>query len=160
MKWLNLSILTIVAVIFTSRVTTTQSFASNPSLTAQQPAEESSNKERVTLDSRLNRVLLQLDLTPEQLTQIRNISDKYRRDNMTLRKELSQNRQQLNTMLGSDASSEELQAQHTKVENLSSQLSNNQFTTLLETREVLTAEQKAKLAELMKQGGHHRRQQE
>jgi periplasmic protein CpxP/Spy len=160
MKWRNFSILTIVALIFTSGVAATQLSASSPSSIAQQPTDENPQNDRVTSDSRLNRVLLQLNLTPEQLTQIRDISDKYRRENTTLRKDLSQNRQQLNTLLGSDASSEELQAQHTKVENLSSQLSNNQFTTLLAIREVLTAEQKAKLAELMKEGGNHRRQQE
>jgi Spy/CpxP family protein refolding chaperone len=159
MKWRNFLILTIVAVIFTSGVAATQLSASSPNSIAQQPTDQSSQNDQDPSDRRINRLLRQLDLTPEQLTQIKAITETSRSENATLRQELSQSRQQLNTLLGSDASSEELLAQHTKVENLSSQVSKNQFTTLLEIREVLTAEQKTKLAELIKQGGHHRRQQ-
>jgi Spy/CpxP family protein refolding chaperone len=159
MKWRNFLILTTVVVIFTSGAAATQLSASSPTSIAQQPTDENPQNDRDPSDSRINRLLRQLDLTPEQLTQIKAITETSRSENATLRQELSQNRQQLNTLLGSDASSEELLAQHTKVENLSSQVSKNQFTTLLEIREVLTAEQKTKLAELMKKGGHHRRQQ-
>jgi len=48
-----------------------------------------------------------------------------------------------------------LRQQHQEVQGLRNQLDNQRFETMLETRQVLTPEQRTKMAELMEKRGHH-----
>jgi len=48
-----------------------------------------------------------------------------------------------------------LRQQHQEVQGLRNQLDNQRFETMLEIRQVLTPEQRTKMAELMEKRGHH-----
>ncbi len=169
MKWRNLSLLTAVGVIIPLGVYGAQlslpNHNSNERLSsiAQQPADAPLETDTKPLQDPMNKLFRQLDLTSEQSSTIATITEKSRSENATIHQELEQNRQQFSTLLGTDASSEELQIQHENIQNLHRQLSDNRFKTMLEIREILTPEQRTQLAELMKareaRNGprHHRR---
>ena len=54
----------------------------------------------------------------------------------------------MQTLLASDASTEEIREQQQEAQNLRQQLDSNRFETMLEIREILTPEQRARMLEL------------
>jgi Spy/CpxP family protein refolding chaperone len=95
--------------------------------------------------------LEQLNLTPEQSEQIRAIREQSKAENQSLRQQMQQAREQMRSLLASDATPEQLRQQHDSIQNLHQQLSDRRFETVLEMREVLTPEQRTQAAELMQQ---------
>ena len=61
------------------------------------------------------------------------------------------NRQEMQSLLASNADPEQLRANHQAGQNLRQELDTNRFETLLEIREVLTLEQRTQMAQLMEQ---------
>lgn len=102
--------------------------------------------------SGITKLIQQLDLTSEQSEQIEAISERAKTENRALFEQLQTNRQEMQSLLTSDASLEELRANHQQVQNLQQELGNNRFETMLEIREILTPEQRTQMAELMEQG--------
>lgn len=100
---------------------------------------------------RMGKLLEQLDLTPEQSQNIEAIQNQSKTDTEALRSQMQTQHQKMESLLASDASTEQLRQQHQQVEKLHQQLDNNRFETMLRIREVLTSEQRAKIAELMEQ---------
>ncbi len=100
---------------------------------------------------RMDKLLEQLDLTPEQSQKIEAIQNQSKTDTEALRSQMETQHQEMRSLLASDASTEQLRQQHQQVEKLHQQLDNNRFETMLRIREVLTSEQRAKIAELMEQ---------
>lgn len=93
----------------------------------------------------------QLDLTPEQSEQINAIAERSKTEDRALFEQLQANRQEMRSLLASNASPEELRANHQDLQNLQQELGNNRFETMLEIREILTPEQRTQMAELMEQ---------
>lgn len=98
---------------------------------------------------RMERLLQQLDLTSEQSTQIEAIKERSQTAMADLKEQLKTQRQAMQSLLANDASVEEIREQHQITQSLHQQLDNNRFETMLEIREVLTAEQRTKMAELL-----------
>lgn len=99
----------------------------------------------------IEKLLQQLDLTSEQSAQIEAIQERSKTDNQTLWQQMQTNRQEMQSLLTSNASADELRATHQNVQNIQQELGNNRFETMLEIREVLTPEQRTQMAELMSQ---------
>ena len=96
---------------------------------------------------KLERLLSQLDLTPEQAEQIRTIQEQSRTTAAELKEQLQTQRQEMQSLYASDATAEEIRSEHQETEELASQLSSDRFETMLQIREILTSEQRAKMAE-------------
>ena len=113
---------------------------------------ERGNKERGRKRGRrggMKRLLSKLDLTPEQTQQIEAIETKYQGDREPLHQELRTEMQTMKSLFSSDATTQELQGQQQTVRNLRDQLGDLRFNQMLEVREVLTPEQRDRMAELM-----------
>ncbi|MFM7448593.1 MAG: Spy/CpxP family protein refolding chaperone [Leptolyngbyaceae cyanobacterium] len=96
--------------------------------------------------------LRDLNLTPVQVNQMNQIRDRYRDQLNQQRQALRQAQQRLQQLLSSsNASQRALLAQHRQVQALRQRLSDTQFESILAMREVLTPEQRAKLAQQLQQ---------
>lgn len=105
----------------------------------------------------MQKFLDQLDLTAEQSEKIAAIQDDSRNDNQSLYQEMKANHQEMRSLFNNDASPEQLRQQHQEIQSLRQQLGNNRFETMLQIREVLTPEQRDRLAELIEQHQEQRR---
>ena len=105
---------------------------------------------------RMNQMLQQLNLTPEQSQRIEAIKEEFQTKNAAIDEQMEDNYQERRGFLTSDASVEELRAKHQEIQTLRQQLGNNRFEMMLELREVLTPEQRSQLAELMEQKRNRR----
>ncbi len=99
----------------------------------------------------IQKLVKQLDLTPEQSQKVDAIQEQFRSDNKTLFQEMRTNYQEMRSLLASDASNEQLRQQHQKIQDLRQELGTNRFENMLQIREILTPEQRAQMAELMEQ---------
>ena len=99
------------------------------------------------------RLVQQLDLTSEQSEQIETIREQSKTENQALFEQLQTNRQQMQSLLTSNADPEQLRNNHQQGQNLRQELDDNRFETLLEVREILTPEQRTQMAELIEQRG-------
>ena len=115
------------------------------------PMEWSQARNKGDMGRGIERLTQELDLTPEQSEQIEAITTQSKTDSQALFEQMQTSRQEMQSLLVSDASPEQLREQHQSVQNLQEQLSNDRFETMLEIREVLTPEQRTQMAELMQQ---------
>jgi periplasmic protein CpxP/Spy len=97
------------------------------------------------------RWLQQLNLTPEQQTRIQAIRDQEKTASESLRQNMRTARNEMRTLMAT-ASAEQLRQQHKEVQGIHQQLDNQRFETMLKIREVLTPEQRVKMAELKPSG--------
>jgi len=108
----------------------------------------------------MKKLLAKLDLTPEQSQKIEEIHEQAHSDNEALYQEMQTNREEMRSLFTSDASTAELRQQHQELQGLRQQIGTSRFETKLQVREILTPEQRTKMAELMEQHrgkrGHHR----
>lgn len=101
----------------------------------------------------------QLDLTTEQSQQIQAIFQQSKTENESLRQQMEAAREQMESLMSGNATADQLRQQHNTMQNLHQQLDNRRFETMLQIREILTPQQRARLAELkppqrrMGQGG-------
>ncbi|MBD1888055.1 Spy/CpxP family protein refolding chaperone [Coleofasciculus sp. FACHB-SPT9] len=100
-------------------------------------------------------LLQQLNLTQQQMQQMQAIRQKYRTQIAPRQQALRQARQELATLMNSTASASQIRSKNQQVEELQQQLQKLRFESMLEMREVMTPEQRAKFVQLMQQ----RRQQ-
>jgi Spy/CpxP family protein refolding chaperone len=92
-----------------------------------------------------------LNLTPEQQTRIQTIRDQERTASEPLRQNMRTARIEMR-MLMATASADQLRQQHKEVQGIRQQLDDQRFETMLKIREVLTPEQRARMAELKSSG--------
>ncbi len=108
---------------------------------------------------RMQKLLQQLDLTPEQSTQIESIHEQYHTANQQNYQQLQQARAEMRSLFAQDANPNQLRQKHQEIQNLHQQLGNNRFEATLQVREILTSQQRQKMAELIAQHrgrrGHH-----
>lgn len=108
---------------------------------------------------RMKQLLEQLDLTPEQSQEIEAIKENSRTENEALRQQMQTKHEEMGSeamprglsLLASESTPEQLRQQHQQLQDLHQQSANTRFETMLEVREVLTAEQRTQLAELIAQ---------
>lgn len=126
-----------------------------------QIAQRSSNRGRRHGEGKLKKLTEKLDLTDDQSTQIEAIHEKYSQANQQSRQELQQAKEEMRSLLTSNANPNQLRQQHQAMQDLRQQLGNSRFESMLEVREILTAEQRQKMADMMAQHrgrrGHNRR---
>ncbi len=110
-------------------------------------------------ENRGEKMFQQLNLTADQQAQIKSIREQSKTSSQGLRQQFKTAREQLKTLLASnDSSDNAIRQAHQQVQTLGQQMGNQRFESMLKIRSVLTPEQRIKLAELRKQGGHHHRQ--
>lgn len=95
--------------------------------------------------------LQQLNLSSEQQQQIQGIRDKYKGQMDEQRDAMQAARQQLGNLMASDASVEQLRAQHNEVMRLQQNMANLRFESMLETRQILTPEQRQELSDMVQE---------
>lgn len=98
------------------------------------------------------KLMQQLNLSADQQSQIEAIQAQSKTASAGLREQMKTARDEYKTLLASDnATPEQLRQTHQRLQALGQQLGNIQFEKMLQIRNVLTSEQRAKLAELKQQ---------
>jgi Spy/CpxP family protein refolding chaperone len=96
------------------------------------------------------RWLQQLNLSPQQQQQLSAIRQKYRGQMEPLRQQLRANQDELRRLMASDsANAANIRAKHDQIAGLRQQLDQLRFESMLESREILSPEQRQQLAQLM-----------
>lgn len=94
------------------------------------------------------------DLTEEQSTKIRAISQRHRAANEPNYQELQQAQKEMRSLLANNANPNQLRQKHLVIQSLSQKVGNNYFEAILEIRQILTPEQMRELADMMAQYQH------
>lgn len=119
-----------------------------------------SQRRRKGRGERWERMMEQLDLTSAQRAEIKDIREKYSSEDNAFKEEIKASREKMQSLLASDASKSELRRQHQQMQSLRQKMGDRKFEGMLEVREVLTSEQRTKMAQLIKErgqyGGFHR----
>jgi Spy/CpxP family protein refolding chaperone len=97
------------------------------------------------------RWLQELDLTPEQVQEMRAIRERYQPQMETQRETMKAERQALQSLMVGNASEGTIRAQHEVVQDQALELADLRFESMLEIREILTPAQRAQAAELMEE---------
>ena len=113
------------------------------------PIQVARMRQRRDRSGQQGRFLQELNLTPDQTRRITAIRSKYKAELQQQRQATQQAQKQLRDLMVSSASAGQVRQQFQQVQTLRRQLSETQFNSLLEVREVLTVEQRRKFAELM-----------
>ena len=104
-----------------------------------------------------NRLMEQLNLSSQQKQDLSTIRQKYQGQMKQLHEQLRTNQEALRTMMSGTASEDSIRAKHTEIVQLRQQLENLGFESMLESRAVLTPDQRQQFAQLMeKQRGKMR----
>lgn len=91
----------------------------------------------------------ELGLSQQQVEQMQAIKNKYKSQTAQQRQALRQAEQELRNMIAGTASADEIRQKHNEVRALRQQLEDANFASLLEIREIMTPEQRAKFAQIM-----------
>lgn len=92
-----------------------------------------------------------LDLNATQKQQLEAIRQKYQDQMKSVSEQLRANQNQLRTLMSGNGSDKEIRAKHTQVNNLRQQLGEMRFNSMMESRQVLTPEQRQKFSQLMQE---------
>lgn len=98
-----------------------------------------------------DRLMKQLNLTTQQQQQLTAIRQKYQGPMDQLREQLRRNQEELRTMMDGTTPANTITAKHDQIMGLRQQLDKLRFQSLLESREVLTPDQRKQFAQLMNQ---------
>jgi len=93
--------------------------------------------------------LRDLNLSPQQLEQMKKIRQQYQGQLQTQRQSLNQAQQELREFMAGNAPAEQIRQKHTQVRELRREMSDTQFETMLAIREILTPEQRRMLDQRM-----------
>ena len=97
------------------------------------------------------RLMQELDLTPEQQQNLQAIRAQYKDQINQRQQDLRQASQELRSLMISDADTNQIRAKHQQVQQLRQQLEELNFESMLAMREVLTPEQRREFGQLMEQ---------
>ncbi|CCI03851.1 Spy/CpxP family protein refolding chaperone [Microcystis aeruginosa] len=103
------------------------------------------------VDNSRERLIEQLNLTDEQKSKVAAIRQKYQEKTKQLRETLRSNEQELNSLLSNNASDREIRSKHQQVSRNRQEMSNLQFESFLEIRQVLTPAQRTEFSQLMQE---------
>ncbi|NJR49148.1 MAG: Spy/CpxP family protein refolding chaperone [Leptolyngbyaceae cyanobacterium CSU_1_3] len=99
--------------------------------------------------------LRDLNLSSEQMQQMRSIRGRYKNQLMSKRQAARQAQQELRSLMSGGATAGQIREKYRQAQTLHQQLADTQFNSLLEMREILTPQQRQKFAERMER---HRRE--
>ncbi|WP_223341827.1 Spy/CpxP family protein refolding chaperone [Synechocystis sp. PCC 7339] len=97
-----------------------------------------------------------LNLTDSQKQQLEAIRQKYQGQMQSLSEQLRTGQNELRTLMAGNGSDSQIRAKHSQVANLRQQLGELRFNSMLESRQVLTPEQRQKFSELMQERRNNR----
>jgi len=97
------------------------------------------------------RLIEQLNLTDDQKSKIAAIRQKYRGQMQKLRETMRSNQQELNSLLSNNASDRDIRSKHQQISRNRQEISNLQFESFLEIRQVLTPSQRTEFSQLMQE---------
>ena len=103
------------------------------------------------MDNSRERLIEQLNLTDEQKSKVAAIRQKYQDKTKQLRETLRSNEQELNSLLSNNASDRDIRAKHQQISRNRQEMSNLQFESFLEIRQVLTPAQRTEFSQLMQE---------
>lgn len=96
-----------------------------------------------------------LNLTTEQRQQMQSIRTKYQPQMDSLREEMRTEREKLRQMMANNNSPDNLRSQHNKITSLNQKMGDLRFQSMLEMREVLSAEQRQQWNQMMEERKAH-----
>jgi periplasmic protein CpxP/Spy len=108
------------------------------------------NRTRKVNPSR-ERLIEQLNLTDDQKKKIAAIRQKYQQQTKQIRETLRINEQELDTLMANNASDRDIRSKHQQISRNRQEMSNLQFESFLEIRQVLTPTQRTEFAKLMQE---------
>ncbi|MFO8039997.1 MAG: DUF3747 domain-containing protein [Sodalinema sp.] len=91
----------------------------------------------------------EIELTQGQQQEIEEVRESYLAENGRLDSQLNQARQELQEMMIGDASTRQVRRQRNQVERLRQRMNDNRFSSMMEIRQVMSAEQRTAFAEVM-----------
>jgi Spy/CpxP family protein refolding chaperone len=103
------------------------------------------------MDNSRERLIEQLNLTDDQKSKVAAIRQKYQEKTKKLRETLRSNEQELNSLLSNNASDRDIRAKHQQISRNRQEMSNLQFESFLEIRQVLTPAQRKEFSQLMQE---------
>lgn len=164
MNWRQISVLLAASAILPAgsvtanqlNISSTSVSQSNTSVRSGKIAQASSDtpnfKRRRRGKGGMKKIFEQLNLNTEQQERIKAIRQESKENNSSLRQEMRQAKEEMRKLMIQNASSDStLRQQHEKIQNLKKELGNQRFETMLKIRQVLTPEQRSKMAELKQQ---------
>lgn len=92
-----------------------------------------------------------LNLTTEQQQQMQSIRTRYQPQMDNIREEMRTEREKLRQMMANNDSSDNLRTQHNKIASLNQRMGDLRFQSMLEMREVLSAEQRQQWNQMMEE---------
>jgi periplasmic protein CpxP/Spy len=108
------------------------------------------NRPRRINNSR-ERLIEQLNLTDDQKLKIAAIRQKYQGKIQEFRESIKTNEQELNSLMANNASDRDIRAKHQQISRNRQEISDLQFESFLEIRQVLTPSQRTEFAQLMQE---------
>ncbi|GBF54367.1 hypothetical protein N0824_02231 [Microcystis sp. 0824] len=93
----------------------------------------------------------QLNLTDDQKSKVAAIRQKYRGQIRKLQETIRNNEQELNSLLSNNASDRDIRSKHQQISRNRQEISNLQFESFLEIRQVLTPAQRTEFSQLMQE---------
>jgi Spy/CpxP family protein refolding chaperone len=96
-----------------------------------------------------DRFMQELNLTPDQVQKVQTIRAQYKDQIAQRRQELVQAKKELQDLMASTASDDQIREKHSQVEDLEQKLRSVMFDQMLAFRQVLTPEQRTQAAEIM-----------
>lgn len=101
--------------------------------------------------------LQELNLTLEQLERIQTIKEQSWENMSSLKEQMRAAREEMRSLMAGTGTPQRLRQQHQQIQGIRNQLSNQRFETILAIREVLTPQQRAKMAELIEERDRRKR---
>ena len=107
------------------------------------------------------RLIEELDLTDSQANRIKAIYEESRQEMVSLHEEAKEAKSQMQELWSGNSSNSQLRRQHDKIQDIHQKMGSKKFETMLEVRQILTPEQREKMAELQQRRhrnfGNHQR---
>lgn len=103
------------------------------------------------MDNSREGLIEQLKLTNDQKSKVAAIRQKYRGQIQKLQETIRNNEQELNSLLSNNASDREFRSKHQQISRNRQEMSNLQFESFLEIRQVLTPAQRKEFSQLMRE---------
>ena len=120
------------------------------SISQRRPNRENRREDR---EQRRERFLEELNLTESQKQEMQEIRSRYQDDIRAAREEMRQERATMLELMAGTASESEIRSQREKVKDAAEEVHDLRFESMLETREVLTLEQRRQFVERMSRSG-------
>ncbi len=112
-------------------------------------AQNQTERDKPRWERRRGRFIEELGLSEEQQNQMREIRQKYRSKLSPVREKMKSTREELRNLMAGTATESAIRAKHREYLELQQEISKLRFESMLEMRQIMTAEQRQKFTELM-----------